>query len=326
MEDRPADPMTGDPLHALIASAAQAPSSHNTQPWLFRSGQAGVSVHADRTRRLPVNDPADRELTISCGCALMNLRVAAAAAGRAYRCELLPEGKDSSCLARIAWQDGVPDGEEAGLASAIDRRRTCRQRFLPASVPSEAVERLMAMAEGEGGRLHVIGPGESRHELAELVAAGDAIQWGDRDWRRELASWIRPRRCGDGLAVPGPVAPFARLTVRAFDMGGRIGAHNRQLAEGAPRLLGLCTEGDECIDWLRAGQALERVLLAATQLGLQASYLNQPIQVASLRGRVQAALGGRGHPQILLRLGYPAAAVPAAPRRPVADVIAPGRG
>jgi hypothetical protein len=29
---------------------------------------------ADRTRALPVTDPEDRELTISCGCALFNLR------------------------------------------------------------------------------------------------------------------------------------------------------------------------------------------------------------------------------------------------------------
>ena len=34
-----------------------------------------VELLADRTRALPVNDPQDRELTISCGCALFNLRV-----------------------------------------------------------------------------------------------------------------------------------------------------------------------------------------------------------------------------------------------------------
>lgn len=111
-------------VRGLIESAAGAPSSHNTQPWHFRIETDGVSIHADTERRLPVNDPADRELTISCGCALMNLRVAAAAAGQAYRLELLPEGKHAACLARVTWQEGHADAEEASLGSALARRRT----------------------------------------------------------------------------------------------------------------------------------------------------------------------------------------------------------
>ena len=66
----------------LLEAAVQAPSSHNTQPWLFRVEDGAVHLLADRTRALPVNDPDDRELTISCGCALLNLRVAAATGWR----------------------------------------------------------------------------------------------------------------------------------------------------------------------------------------------------------------------------------------------------
>ena len=70
--------MTDDAkLHRMIARAIRAPSSHNSQPWLFRPTDAGIDLLADRTRGLPVTDPEDRELTISCGCALFGLRVAA---------------------------------------------------------------------------------------------------------------------------------------------------------------------------------------------------------------------------------------------------------
>lgn len=67
-----------------------APSSHNTQPWRFCTSGDRVELYADRTRALPFNDPEDRELTISCGCALMNTRVAAAEAGLAMSAEVLP--------------------------------------------------------------------------------------------------------------------------------------------------------------------------------------------------------------------------------------------
>jgi hypothetical protein len=72
-------------LQALVQAATLAPSSHNTHPWLFWLEGTVIGLLADRTRALPVNDPEDRGLTISCGCALFNLRVAAADADLASR-------------------------------------------------------------------------------------------------------------------------------------------------------------------------------------------------------------------------------------------------
>jgi len=48
-------------LEELVAAAVLAPSSHNTQPWLFELHEGEVDLHADRIRSLPVNDPDDRE-------------------------------------------------------------------------------------------------------------------------------------------------------------------------------------------------------------------------------------------------------------------------
>jgi hypothetical protein len=77
---------------AMIRLAVWAPSSHNTQPWVFRLVKSGIDVLADRTRALPVNDPSDRELTISCGCALMNL-AGRQVAGEGEVSWMLPEGE-----------------------------------------------------------------------------------------------------------------------------------------------------------------------------------------------------------------------------------------
>ena len=62
-------------------------------------------------------------------------------------------------------------------------------------------------------------------------------------------------------------------------------------------------------------------MLRSLGQGLQASYLNQPIQVAVLRPKLQHLLGRSGFPQILLRLGYPATDLPAAPRRNLQEVV-----
>ena len=74
--DFPGDGDAEEKLAFLLRDAVLAPSGHNTQPWLFRVDGDAVDLYADRTQALPVVDPEDRELTISCGAALFNLRVA----------------------------------------------------------------------------------------------------------------------------------------------------------------------------------------------------------------------------------------------------------
>lgn len=125
--------------------AALAPSSHNTQPWRFRVSESVIDLLADRTRALPVNDPEDRELTISCGCALMNLRAAAASQG--FRAEVQPlrDATDPDWLARMTLSQGTEaPAEEAALADFIDRRRTYRKDFTSQTVDPDAIEQLVA--------------------------------------------------------------------------------------------------------------------------------------------------------------------------------------
>ncbi|MGE0623230.1 MAG: nitroreductase [Pseudomonadales bacterium] len=307
-------------MEALLEAAVLAPSSHNTQPWIFEVSDRRISLLADRTRALPVNDPDDRELTISCGAALFNLRVAAAGTRLGSKVRLLPDPDHNDLLAVVELDSGSPD-QVAELHSEIPRRRTYRKRFAAKPVPDSLLIELAGAAEHEGAWLSVLAGEDQRQQAAKLVAEGDAIQWADRSWRRELAAWMHPRRKGDGLTVPGFVAPIAQTVVRTFDMGNGVGAKDSQLAEESPVLAVLGTSGDSQADWLMAGQALERLLLLACKAGVQASYLNQPIQTASLRPKLQHAIGAAGFPQILLRLGFPIGDLPAAPRRSLEAVV-----
>lgn len=306
---------------SMIALATLAPSSHNTQPWFFRVSGSAIDLYADRMRALPVNDPDDRELTISCGCALMNLRIATADEGFGVNVALLPDPAEPDLLARVSFSgqsDALP--EESALMECVGRRRTYRKRFASREVSSPVVDQLVAAARREGARLVPLVADHDRQQAADLAAAGDAMQWADPKWRRELAAWMHPRRKGDGLAVPALAAPVAQLVVRTFDMGGGVGAKDRELAEASPLLAVMNTDGDSPRDWLLAGQALQRTLLVACRNGLQASYLNQPIQVATLRPKLQNLVGA-GFPQVFLRAGYPVEEIQSAPRRPLEELI-----
>lgn len=308
-----------DLVEELVSKACLAPSSHNTQPWLFEAHTNELRLYADGTKALSVNDPDDRELTISCGCALMNLRVAAAELGTPLTVEELPDDDDPDYLARVSF-GGVPDDALNALAPSISKRRTYRKKFETTDPAEGVIGDLIDAAQSEGAWLEPLGT-KDRAAVGQLVAEGDASQWGDRHWRRELASWMHPRRTGDGLTMPWLAIPAAKIVVRTFDMGKGVGAKDSEIAEHSPALMVLGTEKDGPLDWLKAGQALERVLLTATNAGLQASFLNQPIQVSHLRNQLRAVCMHAGEPQILLRLGYPPDEIPATPRRSLSEVL-----
>jgi nitroreductase len=319
----------GIDARSLIGAAVRAPSSHNTQPWIFAVRPNAIDLYADRTRALAVNDPDDRELTISCGAALLNLRVALATAGRAITVDILAGASgDEDHLATVHLVDGEVDGEDvaradatlAALADEIPRRRTHRRGFDDTPIPEQVIASLSDAVAIEGASLHRM-VGDDLAELGALVAEGDRIQFADRRWRRELACWMHPRRNGDGLTVALAALPVARLVVSAFNLGSSTAARDGELVATSPLTIVVATDGDTTRHWLRAGQALQRLLLTASRLGLQASYMNQPCQVAELRPRLQALVPTRDFSQLILRLGRPAGASDPSPRRPIPDVM-----
>jgi hypothetical protein len=286
-----------------------------------------LELRADRTRALPVVDPQDRELTISCGAALFHLRTALRKAGEPPEVDVLPVAADPDVLARLSLGAKRRDAElaERQLFWSMRKWRTNRTRYRDRAVPADTLARLEQAAASEGAKLVVLHGDESRAELARLVAEGDRRQAADPSFRRELASWIHPRRARSADGMPaaavglGVVSTMGPLAVRRFDWGRGRAARDEQLALGSPVLALLVTPADEPADWLAAGQALAHVLLRATTDDLACSFLNQPLEVEGLRERL-AALTGRGVPQLVLRLGY-ADVVPGTPRRPLEDVL-----
>ena len=292
-------PPTSMGLYRLVSRATLAPSSHNTQPWMFVPSRRGVCVRADAHRRLLVADPDDRELLMSCGAAVLTFRVAAAARGYGTRVGHA-HLTDVACL---TWTS-TPDPALVALSDSVARRHVRRGPLGEEPVDESVVAELCEAAAAEGAELALVPAGTARAELADLVAEGDLRQYADPAWRRELASWMRPRGSADGLARPrftGPLAPWA---VRHVDLGRLMARRDRRRALEAPVAAVLTTPGDTRADRLAAGQAFQRVSLLATRHHLGVGLLNQPCQVPELRARL-GSLVEDGTPQLVLAVGVP---------------------
>lgn len=324
-------PLLGTPpqkARAAVGLATLAPSSHNTQPWLFAVNEAGVSLYMDRSRALPVADPDDRELTISCGAALYQLRLALAFAGVACRVTRLPDPEEPDLLATVAFagEHQLTD-EERELFRQIPARRTNRFPFERRTLSSTLVSELVHAAEAEGAWLAVVEDEEDKGWLADLIAAADRRQMADKRFRRELAAWTRPNTShrrdgipGSGLGLGTIASVGAPLVLRTFDLGEGRAARDRELAIGSPALAVLGSRDDSPAELVRTGEGLARLLLLARASDVFASYLNQPIEVEELRPDVERLVRAPGRAQLILRLGYGRQVAPT-PRRPVEEVL-----
>lgn len=327
-------PRTGtseEKIKFILNYAILAPSSHNTQPWLFKIDSETIYLYADCNRNLAVADPNGRELIISCGTALLNLRIALHHFGYKGQIATFPEPTNANLLACIKL--GYPISESTDdklLFNAISKRHTNRQNYQWWDVPESLLKWLQSDAEQEGAWLYIVKKNTIRHQIAELVVQAEHLLMADPHYRHELAHWIRPATSKTHDGIPGYAqgidehldftTPLFALVLRTFDLGNSLAERSRKLVEYSPAIVVLGTQDDTRSDWLATGQALERVLLRGQAVGLHSSFLNQPIQVPTVRHKLNQILSQPGFPQIILRLGFSKEVKPT-PRREIEQVL-----
>jgi len=300
--------------------ATAAPSLHNSQPWRFRIEGPAVDVYADPGRRLEVVDPAGREQLISVGAAVFTLRLAIQRAG--YHAELttFPRPDEPDLVARVvAGQPTAVGPATEALAEAIPHRHTNRWPYAHTPVPAQVLDQLRDEARWEGALLASAGP-DGRDAVLAMARAADRRLRARPGCAAELARWAGAGVRYDGVPswAAGPWDALETIPVRDFaEPSSRPSAE----FEPYPTILLLATAGDRRPDWVRAGQALQRVLLAATWQGLAAGPISQPVEVPAVRRLLLDPRSGLTA-QMVLRIGYGRTAG-GAPRRPLSDVLLP---
>lgn len=316
-----ADGRPGPAMLACLRAATAAPSIHNSQPWLFQVSGRQIRVLLDDRRRLAVIDPHGRAMHVSVGAALLNLRMAIRARGRLAHVDLLPDGERPHLAALVTVGAAQPvDPATRMLAGAIAGRRTNRRPFATRPVPDAVLAECVAAAVGEDALLMFVDP-IARYDVLDLTRAAEQREVSDPGYLAELAAWTATtaeRADGIPAAALGPRPDPAGLPARDFDP--TVAARTVRF-EAEPTIGVLYSRGDEPADWLRSGQALQRVLLTATARGVATSLLTQATEVPPLRAELAAA--GEPHwAQAVMRFGY-ARPAPRTPRRPLSEVLLP---
>ncbi|MFI2489244.1 Acg family FMN-binding oxidoreductase [Promicromonospora kroppenstedtii] len=303
-------------VERVLRAGASAPSVFNTQPWRVTLAGDVVILRADTSRQLRHADPHGREMLISCGAFLFNVRAAARRESLTVAAAVLPDPDDPLLVARLELRPGRdPDPEERELAAAITRRTTTRLPLEDRPLFRDALHAVQGAAHDEGAELRVIEASDPlRDRVLALVRRAEALAAADPAARDEEAAWTGvggERLDGVPADALGPRSIDDEAPVRRF-----LASADSAQFETRSTMAVLLTAGDAAPDWVVAGEALEHLLLTATSFFVRASFATTVLENRSTRRDLRQVLGVEGHPQMLMRLGY-GGATARTPRRAV---------
>lgn len=335
-------PTDGSP-RALVAAAVLGANPHNTQPWRFALADEAVDVIADRTRALPATDPTDIELVTSLGCAIENMTVAAAAAGKSAT---VTTGGTGPTVARVSLASGGPL-EGADLAAALTTRHTNRGPYR-----SDRIVAAATLAEGAAllGSLPLVHltwlQDATRDQFGDLVIRATEAVIADREQSAEIGDWWRATRQEidrhrDGMTLDAQGLPPVTLFVakilpptsqKTNDETWLRNTREVHVKTAAAYGLLSVTDADATEARLQVGRAFQRLHLWATTRGLAMQPLNQVTERIN-RDRslgqpsaFEAPLADLTPPGrttvFAFRIGEPTVEAGRSPRRTLDDVIA----
>lgn len=321
-------------ISALTLSMAQAarlaPSIHNTQPWRFVPLEAGLAVHEDPTRALPVVDPTGRLRALSCGAAVTNAALTASVSGLRPVIDRRLSADDPTLIATILATDhGRPAGsvpsEDQRRFDAIPRRRAHRRLHRHEPLTAHEVEVLREAVLGEGAR-PVIPDARRRRLLGALLRDAAHHQLSDPGFLEEVGSWIRHPTEGGAAGDGIPAASLGTVPYPSDSLvhdGWDDDELDRLPIEDdleASTVVAIATLDDTRADHVVAGMALQRLWLEATARDLAVTFADQATQWSASRDQAAAAMGAPGALQVVVRVGHPLVDVPPTPRRPLDEL------
>jgi len=315
-----------DQLKFILRYGVVAPSGPNTQPWKLALRDGEVSIFTDLSRSLPSVDPTNRTLFISHGCLLANILIAAEHFGFGYDLKCLPDGLSGDRTAAVKFSRKAAFPRFPDLFTEITRRHTNRKRYEDRPIEEDKIQEMKNCIKGEDFKLDIMTSEQGKSQMADLLARAHKIQLGNKAFRKDLASWIRPNTSDAKDGLPGYSfgysdfeSFFGSFIFGTFDMSSSRARIETSYMKGSPAVGVLSTDIEDKLTWIKAGILFETLFLTATRLDVRFDLFSQPVAIPELRQEMAQILKVK-YPQILIRMGFAEPAMHT-PRRPLEEVL-----
>lgn len=304
-------------IKLLLNYAILAPSTHNSQPWLFKIKENSCEIYADLKRRLPEADPLGRDLHISLGCCVENLVLAARRYGIFEELKITDNQNQSAPTAEVFFAkdvgtSGVENYEK--LLLAMRNRFNARGIFSKIPVDHGFINNLSELIALEYShpdvRVDFLTNSAWIKMITSLTRMGIERAYKKPKFRQEMSGWVNHALSGKPTGIPSRALRMPFLLsfvfpklIRFFNLGRKLGKLNEQSLGSAPVICVISAKENSIQNWLRVGMAGERLMLECVATGLRTSIFVAAIEMG-LGKKIQELLKIDFLPQFLFAIGH----------------------
>src|SRR3989338_5720857 len=184
-------------MQCLLQFAVLAPSSHNSQPWAFKTTQNGIDVLPASERALAASDINHRQLYISLGCAIANLMIAADYYGLTFEINYLTDRVSIKLEPKLS----TPTKDENHLIFSIPRRTNNREKYKDSLPSLEFLNKFLNYDPNI--QIHLIEDSKRREEIADLTVQANIEAMKTKAFRKELSKYIKNNFTKSFFGMPG---------------------------------------------------------------------------------------------------------------------------
>jgi hypothetical protein len=256
-----------DKIKLLTRYGTLAPSTHNTQPWQFSITGKKLNIYIDFSKSVPVADPLRRDMYVSIGALIQNVRLAAGEFGIATDVRFAKPLHDSDLVATIGLGglEAARTPKKSQILDGIVKRQNYRG-FFTKSFNQDKFDKILA--DVLGGQTVVSAKAltdrDTVERLAQLTAKGLQMGYAMPTFRREISSYVNHNLSrkryglhGYSLRMTTPQSLVIPHVMKRKDIGKKLAAVNYKSFIVSPLVAVLTTEKDDEASWLNTGQIME---------------------------------------------------------------------
>jgi hypothetical protein len=306
-----------------------APTTHNTVPQRFRIAPEGaLEIWLDRGAVLPASDAQGRQASVSAGCAIGQIALAARCYGYSTRLEveavpaeqLRPstEKERPVRLARLELSRGDEAKADRGWLSAMLDRRTTRAEYDRSPMDPALAAKMKALApQRPGVGLHLLADAPTLFVLGKFQEAADVTVLNREAFARELGAWFLPNDASSPVGMRGRefglgdeaarrihrgllgLEPLLPDEVAGMAKGSGLGMRS------ASAVAVITCERDDTAHRIAAGQTFCELALLLCREGLATAMHAGIVEVESANLALRSRLRTARRPTVVFRMGRP---------------------
>ena len=303
---------SGEKIKFMLQYGVLAPSTHNSQPWLFKIEENSCKIFVNKEKIIKEADPLGRDLYISFGCLLSNLEISA----RYFNVfNSIEYSHNSDYVAKINFKNLSERTEvnEAlkSLIDAILTRVNTRGIFEKKDLPQEIISDIKKENNFEDITIHTIEDKEKIKQLATLTGEGLKMAYKSKLFRKEMFNWMNNSFSkkkegipGYSLRMPSLISLIFPWLVRFLNIGKKVAVLNIMSISSAPLVTVVTAKDSTKETWLNIGRFFEKTTLTLNSKNIKTSIFVASVEMGELYKKVQEIIESDEIPQFLFIAGY----------------------